>query len=117
MARGRILRAEHLPPHTQTPSTTPGTSSLANPDQQLAAAVAAWVNSKLSCDTDASSLTGLYALAQQQLDATLLPAVLQRVNQNRTAAARILGLDRATLRTRLRSASGNENSDEEPAER
>lgn len=117
MARGRILRAEHLPPHTQTPSTTPGTSSLANPDQQLAAAVAAWVNSKLSCDTDASSLTGLYALAQQQLDATLLPTVLQHVNQNRTAAARILGLDRATLRTRLRSASGNENSDEEPAER
>jgi DNA-binding protein Fis len=41
--------------------------------------------------------------------------VLQRVNQNRTAAARILGLDRTTLRTRLRGVAGSENTDDDSA--
>ncbi|MEY2724710.1 MAG: Nitrogen regulation protein [Planctomycetota bacterium] len=115
MARGRILRAEHLPIHTPAASHSHSSSVPGNPDQQLAAAVAAWVDDRLARDSDASSQTGLYALAQQQLDAALLPAVLQHVNQNRTAAARILGLDRTTLRTRLRGVAGSENTDDDSA--
>lgn len=36
------------------------------------------------------------------LDSLLLPEILNRTGQNRTAAARILGMDRTTLRSRLR---------------
>jgi DNA-binding protein Fis len=36
------------------------------------------------------------------LDSLLLPEILSRTGQNRTAAARILGMDRTTLRSRLR---------------
>lgn len=91
MARGRLLRAEHLPPLVAAALTAPGTSFPGNPDDQFAAAVAAWVNTKLSGDDETNSQTGLYALAQQKLDAALLPAVLQYVNQNRSAAAQDSG--------------------------
>ena len=38
----------------------------------------------------------------QLLEATLLREALAHTGGNRTAAARLLGLDRATLRTKLR---------------
>jgi two-component system nitrogen regulation response regulator GlnG len=85
MARGRILRAEHLPAVISTPTLIP--------DQKLADAISLWIRSQL--DVGSEHLPeGLYAVVHQHLDAALLPAVLRLTQQNRTAAARILGLDR-----------------------
>jgi two-component system nitrogen regulation response regulator GlnG len=114
MARGRMLRAEHLPTPTQSPvHASPPHDHSTPPDQLLANAIAAWVDAKLNPETDRDSQTGLYALALQQLDAALLPAVLQHAKDNRSAAARILGLDRATLRSRLRNLTGNDPGDDD----
>jgi two-component system nitrogen regulation response regulator GlnG len=115
MARGRTLRPEHLPaPQTAISGSTAAAipRTPLDPDRKLAEALDDWVRSQLDAGADPPP-EGLYAAAHQQLDATLLPAVLEMTRQNRTAAARILGLDRATLRSRLRGISAPEAGDED----
>lgn len=107
MARGRVIHAEHLPAAPRRSQIETPADTAANPDQKLAEAVAAWVRSQLDAAPDQLP-DGLYAVAHQHLDAALLPTVMRLTQQNRTAAARILGLDRATLRSRLRGISGGE---------
>ncbi|MFM7038950.1 MAG: sigma 54-interacting transcriptional regulator [Planctomycetaceae bacterium] len=104
MARGRMLRAEHLPPVIS--------ASAPNADQKLAEAISLWVRSQLDAGCDHLP-EDLYAIVHQHLDAAFLPAVLRLTQQNRTAAARILGLDRATLRSRLKAISGSETQSED----
>jgi DNA-binding protein Fis len=111
MARGRTLHAEHLPAVPASPPPETLTSTL-TPEQKLTQALACWVRSQLETSPDLLP-ENLYATAHQQLDAALLPAVLGLTRQNRTAAARILGLDRATLRSRLRAINAGETSDDE----
>ena len=111
MARGRTLHAEHLPAVPASPPPETLTSTL-TPEQKLTQALACWVRSQLETSPDPLP-ENLYATAHQQLDAALLPAVLGLTRQNRTAAARILGLDRATLRSRLRAINAGETSDDE----
>jgi two-component system nitrogen regulation response regulator GlnG len=111
MARGRTLHAEHLPAAPASPPPETLTTTL-TPEQKLTQALACWVRSQLETSPDPLP-ENLYATAHQQLDAALLPAVLGLTRQNRTAAARILGLDRATLRSRLRAINAGETSDDE----
>jgi DNA-binding protein Fis len=49
-----------------------------------------------------SQTTDLYETAVRLLEGSLIPAVMRQTGHNRTAAARVLGMDRATLRTRLK---------------
>ena len=88
IARGGAIREEHLPaPHS---STVPGAMSL--PD-----AVASW------SEDQASRTSGdLHERFLHEAEPPLLRAALKTCAGNRAAAAQLLGIDRATLRIKLR---------------
>ena len=98
MCRGQILQPEHLPQRdlSEKPRTV---ASL-----DFTEAIEAWVAEQMQSGTG-----NLYDSALRILEATLIPAVLKLTGQNRTAAARVLGMDRATLRTRLRDQDSAAN--------
>jgi Fis family transcriptional regulator, factor for inversion stimulation protein len=51
---------------------------------------------------DGSSATDLYAMVMAEVEAPLLAAVLDHTQGNQTRAAEILGLNRGTLRKKLK---------------
>ncbi|HTQ99371.1 MAG TPA: helix-turn-helix domain-containing protein [Candidatus Acidoferrum sp.] len=51
---------------------------------------------------DATEITGFYDLVLAEVEVPLLQAVMEKVRYNQSKAARLLGLNRATLRTKLR---------------
>lgn len=51
---------------------------------------------------DAEHVTGFYDLVLAEMEAPLLQAVMEKVRYNQSKAARLLGLNRGTLRTKLR---------------
>jgi DNA-binding NtrC family response regulator len=99
MARGGRLEPEHLPPSSRQAEDagaaggTGGTSA----EEAVAAAVRAWVMSHWRDDGDAKLHEQLIRL----VEARLLADALAKTGGNRSAAARMLGVDRATLRTKL----------------
>jgi DNA-binding NtrC family response regulator len=99
-ARGGVLRPEHLP----APAADAGPPSNAPIDAAAAAvsaAIKAWSAAARLAFGDLPE-PDLHRRAVDLLDATLLRETLAHCGGNRTAAAKLLGLDRATLRTRLR---------------
>jgi DNA-binding NtrC family response regulator len=103
-ARGGPLLPAHLPPEfdLQQPTT-----SVAG----LQAAIEAWVRERLSGTFAVGSEGTLYRDFLAAIEPALLKTVLAACDSNRAAAARCLGLDRTTLRSRLRShgLDGNDN--------
>jgi two-component system nitrogen regulation response regulator GlnG len=97
MARGGTLRPEHLPP--ETPAPPPIAGAAAGAEEQLAAAVRAWVESVWL--HDAANSGDLHERLARLMQSTLAEDVMARCGGNLTAAAKALGLDRATLRTKL----------------
>ncbi len=98
MCRGQILQPEHLPQRDFSEKSR----TVAALD--FTEAIEAWVAEQMQ-----SGSGELYDNALRILEATLIPAVLKLTGQNRTAAARVLGMDRATLRTRLRDQDSAAN--------
>ena len=94
LSRGGPLFAAHLPPLPVDIAT--GEESC----DQLQFAIAAWVQRQLS-ESQSDSVNDLYRRFSNIADAALLNEVLSHTQQNRSAAAKLLGLDRATLRTKL----------------
>jgi two-component system nitrogen regulation response regulator GlnG len=95
VARGAPLMPEHLPPTTDAgkkPAKIPTEGS-------LAAAVQAWVADHWPADVTVAG--DLHARLVGTAEAALIEEALARVAGNRTAAARVLGVDRATLRAKL----------------
>ncbi|MFM8891296.1 MAG: sigma-54-dependent transcriptional regulator [Planctomycetia bacterium] len=92
ISRGGTLRAEHLPPQTLGAADT-------DADTVLAAAVTAWVDAALDPSPDQAQR--LHARLLDVVEPALVARVLAAAQGNRTLAARMLGLDRATLRSRL----------------
>ena len=97
LSRGGPLMPEHLPLLKANPSGS-------EPEEQLTVAIAEWVQSKVS-EGGNDDLTDLYRSFLQIADAALLSKVLVHTQNNRSAAAKLLGLDRATLRAKLESAA------------
>ena len=93
LCRGGQLLPEHLP-KTDVPDSP---HSKAGHTTDLAAALSHWLDLQMQAQPD-----NLYAQATRMLDSLLLREILSRTGQNRTAAAKILGMDRATLRSKLR---------------
>ena len=93
VSRGGTLRAEHLPPPTLD------TAPPADADSLLAAAVEAWAAAAL--EPDPATAQRLHARLLDVAEPALVARVLAAAGGNRTLAARMLGLDRATLRSRL----------------
>lgn len=88
LARGGPVRPEHLPP----PGVAGPTSATS-----LVDAVAAWAEAEASRSPDDLHDRFLHAG-----EPPLLRAILDRCGGNRAAAAQALGIDRATLRQKLR---------------
>ena len=102
VARGGTLRPTHLPPPAAPTDGRPADASQA--DALVADAVAAWVASALAAGGAAAG--PLHEPLVRLVEAALLEKVLAATGGNRTAAARLLGVDRATLRAKLGRAPG-----------
>ncbi|MBM4022509.1 MAG: sigma-54-dependent Fis family transcriptional regulator [Planctomycetes bacterium] len=101
MARGGTLRPEHLP--RLSPATdAPGDANLTAAATRVGAAVKEW---SAAARRELAGLPepDLHHRAVQLVEAMLLREALAHTGGNRTAAAKLLGLDRATLRTKLRA--------------
>jgi two-component system nitrogen regulation response regulator GlnG len=100
VARGGTLRPEHLPAPAAGASP-PAATPLAAATAALTAATKEWAAAARHEFGDLSE-PDLHHRASTVLEAALLREVLAHAGGNRTAAAKLLGLDRATLRTKLR---------------
>ncbi len=99
VARGEEIGASHLPPIEVL--STPGRTVA----ERVQADVAAWARQEL--DVPAADVAGgLYERFLAMAEPPLIEAVLQHCGGNRAAAARELGMHRATLRERLRRGGG-----------
>jgi two-component system nitrogen regulation response regulator GlnG len=96
MARGGSLEAEHLPPAATTPPR--GASAPLDADECVTAAVRQWVDAAWIASADAGDL---HDRLVKLVEKTLASEAVGRAGGNRTAAAKALGLDRATLRAKL----------------
>jgi DNA-binding NtrC family response regulator len=94
LARGGPIRVEHLPVASK--------ESTSSPRSDLPGAVAEWAESEAARIDPGGSDGELYARFLQQTEPSLLRAALERCGGNRAAAAMLLGIDRATLRQKLR---------------
>jgi DNA-binding NtrC family response regulator len=93
--RGRVLLSEFLPELPHAPDRVGSRGSLApcDPDLELKA----FVRHRLAGGT-----TSLLQETQQWMEEIVLPLVLEHTQGNRRQAARILGVARQTLRSKLR---------------
>ena len=96
VSRGRQLRPEHLPPAAVS------SAELTETGLSLDEAVRRWAATNLASLGDAAD-GQLHRQLTEQVERVLFAETLAATDGNRTAAARLLGLDRATLRTRLKS--------------
>ena len=97
VARGGTLRPEHLPAQQATAASQSAGDTAA--DAQVVIAVRAWVDAAL---TGGDATAGpLHEPLMNLVETTLVQKVVDAANGNRTAAAKLLGLDRATLRSKL----------------
>ena len=97
VARGGMLRPEHLPAQPATAASQPVGDATA--DAQVVAAVGAWVDAALATGTTTAG--PLHEPLIDLVETTLMQKVVAAAGGNRTAAAKLLGLDRATLRSKL----------------
>ncbi len=96
VARGAPLAPEHLP----ASATAAGHTSVGRTTgARIEAAVQAWVAEQWP--TESTGAGDLHARLLALVETALFDEALARTEGNRTAAARLLGLDRATLRSRL----------------
>lgn len=99
-ARGGLLKPEHFP------APSPGPASITD---RLRSLVAEWARERTS--TSPTEPTDLYQQLLDTLEPALLDEVLRQLDGNRLAAARRLGLARATVRKMLNKYHPN-NRDE-----
>jgi DNA-binding NtrC family response regulator len=101
VARGGTLRPEHLPAQPSAAASQPAVQPEGNAaaDAQVVAAVGAWVDAALA--TGATTAGPLHEPLIDLVETTLVQKVVAAAGGNRTAAAKLLGLDRATLRSKL----------------
>jgi len=97
MARGGTIEVSHLPPADST-ATRSGASS-----ELLQREVSRWAMEQLIPLDSSDSEAALHEDLVQLIEPPLLNAVLAHCGNNRAAAARLLGLHRATLRQKLKN--------------
>jgi two-component system nitrogen regulation response regulator GlnG len=100
VARGGTLRPEHLPLPAHAAETA-GHTGLDAAAAAVGAAVRDW-SAAARAALGSLPEPDLHRRALEVLEGTLLREAVAHTGGNRTAAAKLLGLDRATLRTKLR---------------
>jgi DNA-binding NtrC family response regulator len=101
VARGGILRPEHLPAE-ELPDNAAGGSYSLTAAARVQAAIKEW-SAAVRREAGSQPVSDLHARALGIVEAALMREALAHTGGNRTAAAKLLGLDRATLRTKLRA--------------
>jgi two-component system nitrogen regulation response regulator GlnG len=103
VARGGSLRPEHLPQQVASVAGRAAAGSgLASAETVVGAAMKDWAAAARAAYAMCAA-PDLHHRALQLVEATLFREALAHTGGNRTAAAKLLGLDRATLRSKLRS--------------
>jgi len=102
LARGQVLRAMHLPPDE------PEFAGDSPAKDQLTDVVSRWVRDEIANLSHAES-HGLHARLLELVESALFREILGATQNNRSAAAKLLGIDRATLRSRLKRLFGEED--------
>lgn len=74
---------------------------LAEPRQTLRACVSNVLNEYFA-QVDPELINGLYDMVLSEVEAPLLEAVMQKARSNQSRAAQMLGLNRGTLRKKLK---------------
>jgi two-component system nitrogen regulation response regulator GlnG len=97
IARGRSIRAEHLPPAST--GSGPGVSSDLREIQER---IARWTAQEGRTPGMEPGESPLYQRFLELVEPPLLRAVLEQCRGNRATAAEMLGIHRATLRQKLR---------------
>jgi two-component system nitrogen regulation response regulator GlnG len=97
VARGGTLRPEHLPAQPAAVASQSAGDTAAK--TQIVTAVRAWVDIALASGDAAAG--PLHEPLMDLVETTLLQKVVDVAGGNRTATAKLLGLDRATLRAKL----------------
>ena len=97
MSRGGTIEASHLPPADSTTTRSASSSDV------LQREIVRWASEQLQPLDGADSEAALYEDVLQLVEPPLLNAVLAHCRNNRAAAARLLGLHRATLRQKLKN--------------
>lgn len=100
VSRGGSLRPEHLP--QPAPAAGRPTAGLETADAAVGGAMKSWAAAARAAYAPLAE-PDLHHRALKLVEATLLREVLAHTGGNRTAAAKLLGLDRATLRSKFRS--------------
>jgi two-component system, NtrC family, nitrogen regulation response regulator GlnG len=93
LARGGPLLPEHFPEPLPPWNGQP-------PAERLDSAVREWLNERLA-RRDGGTIADLYGEFLRAAEPVLLAEVMKRVHGNRWSAARLLGLNRATVRKKL----------------
>jgi two-component system nitrogen regulation response regulator GlnG len=97
MARGGTIEVTHLPPADATTTRSAVSSDV------LQREISRWATEQLQPLDSVDSEAALYEDVLQLVEPPLLNAVLAHCRNNRAAAARLLGLHRATLRQKLKN--------------
>lgn len=97
VARGERIDPEHLPKDTSTRSPVEGSL-----ERRLQKSTSTWAAGQLPSTDGACDEIALYERYLQIVEPALLRTVLEHCGENRAAAARLLGIHRATLRQKLR---------------
>lgn len=84
-----------------TPSLLEGSPTSTAEERPLREAVDAAMR-RYFAHLDGESVTDLYAMVLAEVEAPLLASVMDYVNGNQTRAAELLGLNRGTLRKKLK---------------
>jgi two-component system nitrogen regulation response regulator GlnG len=105
MTRGDTIDKKDLPESTQASTMTVESA------KQLCKTTVAWAQEQLHPLDSASSEASIYEDFLTTAEPSLLKAVLDHCQNNRAAAARLLGLHRATLRQKLRTYGLNPGED------
>jgi DNA-binding NtrC family response regulator len=99
VARGKQVEPEHFPP--PSPILTPSAAN-SSTDDELRRHTANWVAEQWQQAASETEHAEHYDRFLSVVEPTLLKSILARFNGNRAAAARALGIHRATLRQKLR---------------
>ena len=97
VARGQLIRPEHLPPAMVRAEELPISSGV-----DLPGWLVEWARREIQSPRSSPADASLYERFLELIEPPLLEAVLGACQHNRAAAAEILGIHRATLRQKLR---------------
>lgn len=96
------LKAPDIRSSSKSGASRPPPDSAGKPSEQTLRACVTTVLGEYFAQVDHDMITDLYQMVLSEVEAPLLEAVLYHAGSNQSKAAQMLGLNRGTLRKKLR---------------